>query len=355
MQYWVPKALALGVLLGLTGCSVFPNDAHHSKNYRVNEGINVPDGLEQPYQDPKYKMAVAVYDNNSDSDAKLYRPPQQVLTLAQGSWAESKDKVAKVYFDKNDGIEDLSVFIWESLDGVLVNHNTGIVKDARQEGTIETDWYSLIRKDEGWLWEDIVEVSRQRFAFTVEQKEHQRTASLTAKLLDYQSDEQPLTDTLKQQLEVRALNEVIAEFDYRYRLLAVELRKQQGLLSLQGGFDQDGNAAMLTLVEKSAVMDRLSNFLERVNFTVIRLDRDIDQVKIRYEAPDQSVWDSIWGEEATVLPLADGDYIVKVSTTDDGQTALTWLDSEEQVLDAQTMELLLQSLLEVLRSRGLQI
>ncbi|KAF7786617.1 outer membrane protein assembly factor BamC [Pseudoalteromonas rubra] len=355
MQYWVPKALTLSVLLGLTGCSVFPNDAHHSKNYRVSEAISVPEGLEQPYQDPQYKMAVAVYDNDSDDENKLYRPPQQVLTLAQGSWAESKDRVARVYFDKNDGIDDLAGFIWQSLDGVMANHNTQIAKDTRQTGTIETDWYALIKKDEGWLWEDIVEVSRQRFAFTVEQKEHQRTASLSAKLLDYQSEEQPLTDMLKQQLEVRALNEVIAEFDYRYRLLAVELRKQQGLLSLEGGFDQDGNAAMLTLVEKSAVMDRLSNFLERVNFTVIRLDRENDSVKVRYEAPEQSVWDSIWGEEAMVLPLADGDYVVQVSTTDDGQTALTWLDSEEQVLDAPTMELLLQSLLEVLRSRGLQI
>ncbi|MCO7187060.1 outer membrane protein assembly factor BamC [Pseudoalteromonas sp. XMcav2-N-2] len=355
MQYWVPKALTLGVLLGLTGCSVFPNDAHHSKNYRVNEAISAPSGLEQPYQDPEYKMVVAVYDNDPDGKNKLYRPPQQVLTLAQGSWAENKDKVARVYFDKNDGIEDLSAFIWQSLDGVMANHNTQVARDARQEGTVETGWYSLIKKDEGWFWEDIVEVSRQRFEFKVEQKEHQRTASLSAKLLDYQSDQTPLNDLLRQQLEVRALNEVIAEFDYRYRLLAVELRKQQGLLSLESGFDSDGNAAMLTLVEKSAVMDRLSNFLERVNFTVIRLDRDNDQVKIRYEAPEQSVWDSIWGEEATILPIADGDYVVKVSTTDDGQTALTWLDGEEQVLDAQTMELLLQSLLEVLRSRGLQI
>ncbi|KZN37779.1 outer membrane protein assembly factor BamC [Pseudoalteromonas luteoviolacea] len=353
MQYWVPKALTLGVVLGLSGCSVFTNDAHQKKNYRVHEAVQVPADLEQPYQDQEFKMRVATYDN--DQEAKSYRPPQQVLTLAKGSWAEDKEDVARIYFDKNDGIEHLDEFIWRSVESVISSHEASISDDSRSQGKLTTGWYSLIKAEEGWFWETEKEVSRQRFEFVLSQKEHQRTASLQAKLVGYESDEVPLNDLLQQQLEVRAINEVVAEFDYQYRLLQVELRKQQGVLSLDLGFDLDGNAALITLADRSTVMERLSNFLERVNFTVIRIDEDSSEVLVRYEAPENSVWDSIWGEEAPTLAIPDGDYTIKVGTTDDEQTSLTWFDAERNVLDATMMKTLQQGLVEALRNRGLSI
>ncbi|MCF2856265.1 outer membrane protein assembly factor BamC [Pseudoalteromonas sp. SMS1] len=353
MQYWVPKALTLGVVLGLSGCSVFTNDAHQKKNYRVHEAVQVPADLEQPYQDQEFKMSVATYDN--DQKAKSYRPPQQVLTLAKGSWAEDKEDVARIYFDKNDGIEHLDKFIWRAVESVLSNHETNISEDNRNQGTLTTGWYSLFQTEESWFWETEKEISKQRFEFTLSQKEHQRTASLQAKLVGYESDEVPLNDLLQQQLEVRAINEVVAEFDYQYRLLEVELRKQQGVLSLDLGFDQAGNAALITLADRNTVMERLSNFLERVNFTVIRIDDDSNEVLVRYAAPENSVWDSIWGEEAPTLAIPDGDYTIKVGTTDDEQTSLTWFDAEQKVLDAAILEALQQGLVEALRNRGLSI
>ncbi|OCQ19893.1 outer membrane assembly protein BamC [Pseudoalteromonas luteoviolacea] len=353
MQYWVPKALTLGVVLGLSGCSVFTNDAHHKKNYRVHEAVQVPADLEQPYQDQEFKMSVATYAN--DSEAKGYRPPQQVLTLAKGSWAEDKEDVARIYFDKNDGIETLDDFIWRAVENVVSSHETSIGEDNRNQGSVTTGWYSLIKAEEGWFWETEKEVSRQRFEFVLSQKEHQRTASLEAKLVDYQSDDVPLNELLQQQLEVRAINEVVAEFDYQYRLLVVEMRKQQGVLSLDLGFDKEGNAALITLADRSTVMERLSNFLERVNFTVIRIDDDINEVLVRYEAPENSVWDSIWGEEVAALAIPDGDYTIKIGTTDDEQTSLTWFDAESNILDAATMSSLQQGLVEALRNRGLSI
>ncbi|MDK1289299.1 outer membrane protein assembly factor BamC [Pseudoalteromonas umbrosa] len=353
MQYWVPKALTFGVILGLSGCSVFTNDTHHKKNYRVHEAVQVPADLEQPFQDKEFQMNVAVYEN--DADPLSFRPPQQVLTLAKGSWAEDKEDIARIYFDKNDGIEALDIFIWEAVEGVLQNNQTSISVDDRANGKIATGWYSIIKAEEGWFWETVTEVSKQRFEFTLSQEEHQRTASLEARLLDYQSDKVALDPLLQQQLEVRALNAVVAEFDYRYRLLEVELRKQQGVLSLDSGFDNKGNAALITLADRVSVMERLSNFLERVNFTVIRIEEDSNEVLVRYQAPENSVWDSIWGEEETTLTLEDGDYTIKVGVTDDEQTSLTWFDAQGNVLDAATMEALQQGLVEALRSRGLSI
>ncbi|MEC8207355.1 MAG: outer membrane protein assembly factor BamC, partial [Pseudomonadota bacterium] len=86
MQYWISKALAVSVMVSLTGCSVFTDEAHHKRNYRANEPVKAPAGLAQPTQDPTYKMDVAQYDNNPE--AKNYRPPAQVITIAQGTWVE---------------------------------------------------------------------------------------------------------------------------------------------------------------------------------------------------------------------------------------------------------------------------
>ena len=353
MQYWIPKALAVGVILGLSGCSVFVNDAHNERNYRVNDAVKAPVQLEQPYQDPTYKMDVATFKN--DPEAKSFRPPQQVLTLAAGSWVEENETVARVYFDKNDGIDDLNQFIFQAIDSVMLNNKTAISRDKRTEGSVDTDWYSLIQPVDGWFWEDKKLVSEQRIKFVIEQKEHQRTASLKAELIDYRSDSQPLSELLQQQLEGRALNEVIAEFDYLYRLLQVELRKQQGVLSLNLGFDDNGNGALITEQSNEAVIDRFTGFLERINFTVIKIDRESGLVSVRYEKPDDSVWDSIWGDDVLLLPLSSGDYTIRVAKTKETTTSLTWRDAAGDVLDSEVMAQLQQSLLLVLREKGLTI
>jgi outer membrane protein assembly factor BamC len=353
VQYWIPKTLAIGVLLGLSGCSVFTNDAHHERNYRVHEAVKVPANLKQPSQDPVYTMSVASFDN--DPDPKGYRPPAQVLTLAKGSWVEENEQLARVFFDKNDGIEDLTSFIWQSVDSVMGNRSTALVEDDRVNGSVMTDWYSLIKPTEGWFWEDDEVVSEQKFRFVVEQKEHQRTASLRAELVDYRSDKVELNDLLKQQLEARAVNEVVAEFDYLYRLLEVELRKQQGVLSLELGFDAQGNGAMLTEQSSDIVLDRFSGFLERMGFTIIKIDRDSGDISTRYEKPDSSVWDSIWGDEEIQLPIESGDYKISIAATKDKSTSITWRDAQGEVLDTDVMAQLQQVLLKALRDKGLTI
>ncbi|WP_283710920.1 outer membrane protein assembly factor BamC [Pseudoalteromonas prydzensis] len=353
MQYWIPKALAVSVLVSLSGCGVFTDEAHHKRNYRVGEPVQVPGQLAQPAQDPIYKMEVAEYNNNPDSTN--YRPPAQVLTVAKGSWVEEGDKQARVYFDKNDGIADLDEFIWDSVQAVLAEHQTKPVKQDKLLGSIETDWYAIIKPEEGWLWDSEDEISQQRFIFSIEEKSHQRTASLSAKLAEYDSKDVPLTPILQQQLEVRALNQVVAEFDYRYRQLEVEIRKQQGIISLEMGFDNKGNAALVTEQDYFVIFDRFSGFLERLSFTIVEIDQERGLITADYNKPESSVWDSIWGEELAELPIEDGQYQILVSRTKDGGTSLTWMDDEGTTLEPGTMNDLQQALENALRQRGIKI
>ncbi|MFY8297701.1 outer membrane protein assembly factor BamC [Pseudoalteromonas sp. SS15] len=353
MQYWIPKTVALGVILGLSGCSVFTNDTHHERNYRINKAVQVPGDLKQPYKDPTYVMQEAQYNN--DTEALALRPPQQVLTLAAGSWVEQNDKLARVFFDKNDGIEDLTSFIWQAVDSVVAGNQAGFESMNKNQGEALTDWYSVITPSSKWFWQEETTPSKQKYKFTVSQSEHQRTASLSAELVDYQSDEVELTDLLKQQLEVRALNQVVAEFDYQYRLLLVELRKQQGQLALDMGFDPKGNAAMVAAQPLNVVIANLANVLERLNFTIISVDGEKDELHVRYEKPEDSVWDSIWGDEVTILPIEEGDYRIKISSLSDKESSVTWRNNDGEALTAELLSELQQKLNKAIGSKGLSI
>jgi len=352
VQYWIPKALTVSVLVSLSGCSVFTNDAHDERNYRAHEAVKVPASLSQPAQDPTYKMDVGQYSNNPD--ATNYRPPAQVLTVAKGSWVEETDKNARVYFDKNDGIDDLDEFIWESINAVLADNNTQATKADKLLGIIETDWYAIIKPEESWLWNSDESVDLERFKFTIEEKSHQRTASLSAELIDFKGDE-PLSDLFKQQLEVRALNQVISEFDYRYRQLEVDMRKRQGIISLEMGFDNKGNAALVTEQSYETVFDRFSGFLERLSFTIVEINPDTGLITADYKKPESSVWDSIWGDEVTQLPIDEGQYQILVSKTKQGGTSLTWMDEQGDTLEPGTMNGLQQALVAALIQRGINI
>ncbi|WP_105254526.1 outer membrane protein assembly factor BamC [Pseudoalteromonas sp. T1lg75] len=350
MQYWIPKVLILSALVTLSGCGIFTNEAHHKRNYKANQPLVTPEGLDAPRQDPTYKMDVASYDNSED--AKAVKPPMQIMPIAQGSWIEEGDKLAKIYFDKNDGIDDLDQFILAAVEGVLESYNTPVAN--KTQNSIESDWLSIVKVEEGWLWDDEV-VAEQRYKFTVEEKDHQRTASLSAELLDYRSQEVPLTPLLQQRMETRALNSVIAEFDYRYRQLQVELRQRQGIISLALGFDNQGNAALMTEQDMNVVFERFSGFLERLQFTIIEVDAEKGRIIADYTQPESSVWDSIWGEEAMQLPLENGQYQILLDNAKAGGTSITWMDKDGEVLEPGTMNDLQQALVTALRSRGIQM
>ena len=123
MQYWIRKSLVLGVITALSGCSVFINNAHDEKNYRVSEQFKVPADLQKPYQDPEYVMTPAQYSKAMPSD--IVKPPAQVLNVAIGSWVEEGDKQTRIFFDKSDGIDDLKGFMWTTLNDLLDENKYG--------------------------------------------------------------------------------------------------------------------------------------------------------------------------------------------------------------------------------------
>jgi outer membrane protein assembly factor BamC len=353
VQYWIRKSLVLGVITALSGCSVFINNAHDEKNYRVSEQFKVPADLQKPYQDPEYVMTPAQYSKAMPSD--IVKPPAQVLNVATGSWVEEGDKQTRIFFDKSDGIDDLKGFMWTTLNDLLDENKVAATDNNEAKGELSTDWYSIHTVEDVWFWEEEKEVSKQKFKFTIEQKEHQRTASMSTELLDFQSNDETLTPILRQQLEAGALNAFVSQFDFKYRQLTVEMHKQQGIVSLEMGFDNQGNAALVTEQSYEAIFERFSSFIEKLNFTINELDDEKGLITATYEKPDASVWDSIWGDDIAELPLESGQYQMLLNKNNSGGTSITWMDEEGETLEPGTMNDLQQALVKVLRKKGINI
>ena len=353
MQYWIRNTLVLSVIAGLSGCSVFTNNAHHEKNYRVSEQLKVPANLAKPYQNPEFVMEPKQYKKAAATDS--LKPPAQVLNTAAGSWSEEGDSQARIYFDKPDGVTDLKGFIWQALQDLMADYQTQALQENEAKGIMETDWYSIHKPVEVWFWESEKEVSRQRFEFTIEQKDHQRTASVLVKLVDYQSKNEPLTGVLKQQLEVGALNAFVTQYDFNYRQFAVQQQKERGIISLKMGFDNKGNASLITEQEYVVGFTRFAALLESLNFAITELNDKTGLISATYDKPDASVWDSIWGDDLSELPLESGQYQILIETLKTGGTSLTWMDGEGEVLEPGTMNDLHQALVKVLRKKGVDI
>ena len=119
MQYWIRNSLVGAITIATSACSVFTNDSHHERNYRVNDGLKIPENLSQPYQDPTYDLGATQYPTAEQSAAYLTKAPAQVLTFPKGSWVNEGDQEARVFFDKSDGIENLESFIWRAIDDLF--------------------------------------------------------------------------------------------------------------------------------------------------------------------------------------------------------------------------------------------
>lgn len=152
-----------------------------------------------------------------------------------------------------------------------------------------------------------------------------------------------------------ALNSFVTQYDFNYRQFAIKQQQERGLISLNMGFDNKGNASLVTEQEYLLVFERFTGLLESLNFAITELDDKTGLIAATYDKPDASVWDSIWGDDLSELPLESGKYQILIEKLQTGGTSLTWMDGEGETLEPGTMNDLQQALVKVLRKKGVDI
>ena len=112
---------------------------------------------------------------------------------------------------------------------------------------------------------------------------------------------------------------------------------------------------LLTKLPIDTAWAQLEVLFESVSLEVTDLNRTEYRYFVKFTKPESGFWDAIWGENsAPVLPLAEKEYQVKLSKSDQG-TLIQLSDSDGKALDAATMDAVYPVLVETIRANKIEL
>ncbi|WP_337840313.1 outer membrane protein assembly factor BamC [Rheinheimera sp.] len=356
MQYGIPASLLASLLL--TGCSLMPDWSAQNTTASQAQAVSdlkVPDGLSPAKKPSQYDIPPA--PNAPVSEAEL-KSPMQVLALATNSRVEEEEKEARVWFERSEFTGELLPYLQQSIRTFGAEKNIEITQKDDQGLVFETGWVTRTEEEGWWWWKQMVDKEQSRFLLILDPKSHGRSIGVRSQLLEhrYLNDEsRQLTPIAQKREEVYFLNRYIDQVA-TIELEQIKRKKAQLVkVNLTTGFDAEGNAVMLTSQNLDQTWLQLEVLFEQNGFTVTDLNRTSYTYYLSYKQPETGFWDSLWGaEEATQLPLSEGDYQLVLKKHELG-TSLSWRDSEGKVLSAELVNSLHQALLPMIQKAGLEL
>jgi outer membrane protein assembly factor BamC len=175
----------------------------------------------------------------------------------------------------------------------------------------------------------------KRFSFDLDVKPHGRTAALAVDLLDYKekltADSEEVTRSKdERRSEVEILNQVIEHYEYEVRLAdAKRIRQIRQGLTMELGFDKDGESAYVVDAEYDIAWPRLLLVLRKLGFDVKDYDKSTGLLFAKYNGATSSWWSNLWSDDDGELDLDTVDYRFKIDDLG-SKTSITMLDDENQ-------------------------
>jgi len=364
------------VVLSLTLSACSSVDTKHAQgNFdyakkQKTKKIVVPINLDTPLEHNDFMITDDINYQGAVGKQMDIRAPSLVLPLAASSRVVAGSDEAIIWFDKVFEDKDLLVFIDETLtgqlqsDGVSINEivlnatnttpentvtsNHRESNDDQKDGEIlmfESGWYHN-EVETGWLFTDIETSTSLRFKYTLYAKNHGRSVSLQVSLIDYMktdgkggSNTPNLID--KQRAEMAMLNEVVSQVDFNYRLQEREnrlMRANQKLVTI--GENKEAEMAYVVELGLDDLWDNMPTFFEKHGFSISDLNESNKIYYVNFVKPDNSIWDSIWGDNVPVIDVKDAHYQVVLTSLDNNneKTSVTIYKANGEPLPLATLE-----------------
>lgn len=354
MQYWIPASLVASLVI--SGCSLFPEDVAEQNTVEVKPvaELKVPDGLTAAKKPAQYDIPPA--PNAPVTEVEL-KSPMQVLALATNSRVEEEEKEARIWFERSEFTGELLPYLQKNVLDFGQEKQIEMTQKDQQGLIFETGWISRFEEEGFWLWKDIVEKEQSRFLVVLEPKPHGRTVGLRVQLLEHRfiDNTAKLSAIAQKREEVYFLNRLVDKVA-TVELAQIKLKKAQSRqITLTTGFDEQGNPAMITGQTLDTAWAQLELLFEQNGFVVNDLDRTKYSFFLTYSEPETGFWDSLWGDEETiVLPLTAGDYQVVLTKAEVG-TILSWRDGEGKVMSAEQVSALHQALVQLIKKDNIEL
>lgn len=357
----------LGAVFALTACSSSQERQIASGEFEYLQeaetiSLKVPAGKEQPRFSDDYELPPLGENAPDLIGPKLtVISPQLVLPLVSGSHVTEGSREAVIWFDQIDDSQPLDTTIWNSLMSFLDEQGIGVVKFDKDKQQLLSDWM-IIEDDSESSWYSWTKTERsigQRFEFNLEVKPHGRTAALKVDLRDYLetvNDEVvgDIDHSKMRRNEVEVLNKVISHYAKQIRIAdARRLRQIQQGLSMELGFNGDGDPAYIVDAKYDITWPRVLLVLRKLGFNVKDLDQSNGLLFVNYAGVDSSWWSDLWGG-ADELPLEKTDYRLVLKEQGD-KTSITLQDDESVALSSKVLTEIFQTLSEVMATDDLDI
>ncbi|MDP7591885.1 MAG: outer membrane protein assembly factor BamC [Litorilituus sp.] len=328
-------------------------DFDYAKKVEPKE-IFVPETLDKPKEKNQFLVTDKISYQGPVGDKMDIRAPSLVLPLAASSRVETGSDQALIWFDKVLEDRELLTFIKKALvdqlnsdkvafTDVSVPANQG--KTTIQSIVVESDWFHS-EVETGWLFTEIELSTSLRFRYQLTAKPHGRSVSLAVTLIDYmKTDSEGGSKNIdpidKQRAEMAMLNKLIAQVDYNYRLQQREnrlMRANQKLVKIaENKVEEPAYAVEMAL---DNLWSNMPVFFEKHGFTITDLDETNKIYFVDFIKPTISLWDSIWGDDESVIELPDATYQFVLAPLDDTgeKTSVSIYSSNGEPLELATLE-----------------
>lgn len=352
MQYWAKSSIAVSVLLA--GCSMFDSSqVDTAKEQRSLESIKVPAGLHQPAMPGQFDIPAT---DAPAVDVEI-KAPSLVLATASSSRVEEGERLARVWFDRNDFTGDLMPFLQQALTAQFAEKGVTLQQTDEKGLEYTTGW--ITRSDETgfWFWKSATATEQARFKLLFEPRPHGRSASLTVTMLEHEHfvAESKLAGREAHRQEVALLNQIIDRVGKEEIAIALANKAKAPDVSVEPGLDKDGNAALLSSQSVDVVWSQLEAVFAALNLSVTDMNRSAFTYYLSYQKPTQSFWSSIWGKDAPIqLPLQDGEYQLVLKRNDNG-TAIIMQNSSGEALSPETVLTLHEPFVQAVRQARVEL
>ncbi|GHG70910.1 outer membrane protein assembly factor BamC [Alishewanella longhuensis] len=355
MQKWAQGCVAVSVLL--SGCAVFDKTPAENKDAR-QVTLRIPAGMAVPNQPSAYDIpAISTASTNSGTLIDK-RSPTLILATASSSRLEEEEKLARVWFERNDYTGDIKPFISEQLQQFFVGQQVRLTQTDETGLRYETGWITRSRSAGFWFWKSENAVDQVRYAIELAPRPHGRSLSMTVALLEHQYfvPGEQLTAVDVKANEVNLLNRVINQVAIAEAKIAREMRAQVAEVSLEPGMDQAGNPALVTSQPLDVTWSQLELLFSELNLTVTDFDRSVFTYFVNYTKPERGFWRAVTFRSApTGLPLVEGDYQIVLSRLPNNNTAISWLNKDGQPLSAAEVTALYEPVVAAIRAAGAEL
>lgn len=304
--------------------------------------FKVPENLDKPASHDLYKIPDVKNKEGAIGINIDVRAPALALPTTSGSRIDEFDKTAAIWYDKVDDNRDLKTLVSQAITDYISSNNVELVSEDVNKNEWVSGWFEKNIESGYWFWKSIDSTEAWRYKYSLVTKPHGRSVGLNVELVDYKlskdnQDDAKIDQIEQARVEMAMVNAITTELGYIYRVNNREDRLARANMQLVHiGKSEAGEPALIIDYPPDELWNYISGFFEKYSFNVTDLNEDKLVYEVYYSKPENSFWDSLWGDDVPVIEMENGTYEFHLKEHGE-QTALVIYDEQNNVVSEKVL------------------